>query len=263
MFHSTGRAVGFTTAVVFALLARLIAGAATPTPAQEAAAQKVVSGDTKTVWDGVYTAEQAARGRETYERICAECHSTGEAPAIVGNIFLRRWFEDNLNVPFTKMRTAMPDDAPGTLPVDTYVDVLSYLLQAGGFPAGAEPLTADSDRLARILIVDRGGPGGPVPNFSLVQLVGCLAQDADGNWILTNSTSPARTREPGASPPADLQVLAGSALGAQTFHLLAVVAQHRDLKGHKVLSKGLLNRTPTGDRLNLTAVQSLAESCPK
>jgi hypothetical protein len=31
--------------------------------------------DTRTTLDGVYTAEQAARGGQTYQRVCSESHS--------------------------------------------------------------------------------------------------------------------------------------------------------------------------------------------
>jgi len=49
-----------------------------------------------TIWDGVYTAAQASRGRTAYMRECAECHNEdmmgdGVAPALVGDQFFSRW----------------------------------------------------------------------------------------------------------------------------------------------------------------------------
>ena len=273
MFYRTGRAIGLVAAV---MAAGLIGGAAAisaqetstaaTTTAQQAPTTTSVTTttttttDRKTVWGGVYTAEQAVEGKKVYDRICSECHEVGEAPKILGAEFLRTWFEQNLNAPFTKMRTAMPDDAPGTLPVDNYVNVLSYLLQGAGFPAGTEPLTPDADRLSAIMIVEE--VGGSVPNFSLVQVVGCLAQDAGGSWTLTNGTTPGRSREPGPALSADLPALAGSALGTQKFQLMAMPPDRRDLKGHKVQAKGLLIRNPGGDWINVTSVQGLADACP-
>ena len=257
MFHHKGRAVGLMTLFVMAFLAGLVAVAVSPHQEEAEAG----GGDVRTVWDGVYTAEQAARGRARFDGSCSECHSTGEAPEIAGTTFIRSWFEDSLNLPFTKMRETMPGDAPGSLSDETYIDILSFLLQASDFPAGEEPLTADPDQLASILVVDKGGPGGPVPNFTLVQLVGCLSQGDDGVLILTNGSRPVRTREPGDSPPADLQALAGSALGTQTLRLISMPAQRRDLLGHLVQIKGFLIRNPNGDRLNVTALQSVSESC--
>lgn len=217
----------------------------------------------KTVWDGVYTNEQAARGKGEYDDNCAACHSTGEGPALVGDAFMRRWFEDTLNAPFTKMRTQMPLDAPGTLPDHVYVDVISFLLSASGFPAGADELRPDPELLASISVVEKEGPGGAAPNFSLVQVVGCLTQNADKSWILTNSTEPVRARESGDSNPADLKVSEAKPLGSQAFRLLDFPVLGRDTrKGHKVQAKGYLIRQPNSDdRLNLTSLQTLAESC--
>jgi hypothetical protein len=226
-----------------------------------------IAGAQVTAWDGVYTVEQAARGKDAFTKACADCHRTGEAPAVIGSVFVRRWFEDSLFVPFAKMSRTMPDDLydhqVSALPERTYVDILSYLLEAAGFPAGSEPLTGDSRRLASILIADRSGPGGPVPNFSMVQVVGCLTEENGGSWILTNGTRPGRTRVPGNSPAADLPGLAATPLGGETFLLQGILPQHRGLKGHKVQAKGILIRNPNGDRLNLTALQGLSEACTK
>ena len=284
MAHNTDRTAGLATTLTIALFAGLTACAAARTPAQspavtvtrpadrtaqesasdnleaqEEARERSATGP-KSVWDGVYTADQAAKGRDIYRRVCNECHGTGEAPAIVGNSFIRRWFDDGLDVPFIKIRRTMPDDAPGTLSDEAYLDTLSYMLESAGLPAGVEPLTADLNRLAGIKVVEQGGVGA-VPNFSLVQVMGCLMQSADGAWALTNSTNPLRTREPGNSTAAVLEELEELPLGTQTFQLQTVQAQHLALKGHKVQAKGILIRNPAGDRLNLTTVQSLSERC--
>ena len=51
---------------------------------------------TKSVWDGVYTAEQAARGAEAYKAVCSECHGgdlmgDGFAPPLAGADFQGNW----------------------------------------------------------------------------------------------------------------------------------------------------------------------------
>lgn len=244
-------------AISLAIVGGFSAASVRATASQDARKQR------KTVWDGVYTKEQAARGKGEYDDTCAGCHSTGEGPALVGEAFMRRWFEDNLNAPFTKMRTQMPLDAPGTLPDNVYVDVISFLLAASGFPAGADELRPDPELLASIFVVEKEGPGGPAPNFSLVQVVGCLTQTADKSWLLTNSTEPARVRESGNLNPADLKVAEAAPLGSQAFRLLDFPVLGREtLKGHKVQAKGYLIRQPNSDdRLNLTSLQTLAESC--
>jgi len=232
-----------------------------PVASVGAAARQDAREQRKTVWDGVYTNEQAARGKGDYEDNCASCHSTGEGPSLVGDAFMRRWFEDNLNAPFTRMRTQMPLDAPGTLPDNVYVDIISFLLAASGFPGGAGELRPDV--LASIFVVEKEGPGGPAPNFSLVQVVGCLTQGADKSWIVTNGTEPVRARDSGDSSPADLKVSEARPFGKQAFRLLDFPLLDRETrKGHKVQAKGYLIRQPNSeDRLNLTSLQTLAESC--
>ena len=217
-----------------------------------------------TVWDGVYTAAQASRGKLVYEERCAECHATGEAPVLFGSGFMRRWFQESLDSVFTKMRTTMPLNGPGTLPPNSYLDVLGFVLEQSGFPAGTEELTANSTRLANIAIVEKSGPGGPVPNFSLVQVVGCLTQGTNKAWMVTSGTEPTRTTESGDSPAADLKASASMALGTGAFRLLDYPALGRETRrGHKVQAKGFLIRQPNSeDRINPTSLQTLAESCP-
>jgi mono/diheme cytochrome c family protein len=229
--------------------------------AQDAVPAEARQANVTTVWQGVYTEEQVSTGHQLYEEQCAECHATGEAPAIVGDRFFRNWFEDSLKVPYSKMRTDMPQNNPGHLREQEYADILAYLLHEAGFPAGSTPLPADAERLAGILITDKSGPGGPVPNFTLVQVVGCLTQSGTSDWTLTNGTRPVRSREPGDSPAPALQALAASPLGAEKLQLMSVLPQHSALKGQKVQAKGFLMRNPTGDRLNLTALQGVAASC--
>jgi mono/diheme cytochrome c family protein len=219
----------------------------------------------QTVWDGVYTAAQAARGKAVFEERCAECHNTGEAPVLFGAGFMRRWFQENLGNVFTKMRTTMPLNGPGSLPDGSYLDVLSFVLNESGFPAGTEELTANPARLANIAIVEKSGPGGPVPNFSLVQIVGCLSQGANKAWMVTNGTEPARAADSGDSPAADLTALAAVPLGKGSFRLLDFPALGREgRRGHKVQAKGFLIRQPNNeDRINPTSLQTVAESCPQ
>lgn len=110
----------------------------------------------KTVWDGVYSTEQAERGRKAYEQSCGYCHRDnleggGEGPALVGSPFELRWKGHTLADMFTMIQDTMPQDAPATLPPQVYADVVSYLLKANGAPAGDAELPADLQRLQQIL----------------------------------------------------------------------------------------------------------------
>jgi quinoprotein glucose dehydrogenase len=252
-----GSVLFITSTLLGALTAGVQGGSAPAAASQEKVAPK------KTVWDGVYTQAQAARGRAAYELNCAQCHDSGEAPSLVGDAFMRAWFEDSLDVPLRKMRDTMPADAPGSLAVATYVDILSFLLEESGFPGGTGELAPTADLLAGILVVGKGGPGGPVPNFSLVLVVGCLAKGADSSWRLTNATEPVRTREVGDSSPASLKAMESRPLGSHGFRILDVPSPGAGeaLVGHKVQAKGFLTRQPDADRLNLTSLQSLGGTC--
>src|SRR5262245_43979541 len=111
------------------------------------------------------------------------------------------------------MRT-MPADAPGSLEDAEYVDIIAYLMQSTGFPAGMEELPGDPARLANILVVEKDGSAGSVPNFSLVQVIGCLTQGADSTWVIANGTEPVRIRDSGDSDQAGLNASRTAALGS-------------------------------------------------
>ena len=98
----------------------------------------------RTVWDGVYTAEQAASGQGEYGAYCAECHGNTlngrSAPALEGDIFWRDWGEETLDVLYDAIRTTMPAADPGSLSSKTYLDIVAYILKENGLPAGTEEL---------------------------------------------------------------------------------------------------------------------------
>lgn len=109
------------------------------------------------VWQGVYTPEQATRGSAVYVARCGACHGaamngTGEAPALVGGEFISHWDTLTLGDLFDRVRTTMPQNQPKSLSRDEYADVLAYLLQYNGFPAGTAPLDRRSEVLATITI---------------------------------------------------------------------------------------------------------------
>jgi mono/diheme cytochrome c family protein len=112
---------------------------------------------TKSVWDGVYSADQANRGKDLYATQCASCHGPeltgGEmAPALSGGEFLANW--DGLTVGdlFERIRLSMPQNAPGSLSGQQNADVLAFLLSANKFPAGTEELPKEGMILKGIKI---------------------------------------------------------------------------------------------------------------
>jgi len=118
----------------------------------------VVASQGRTVWDGVYTAEQAKRVEPLYKEKCSKCHAnemTGKAdsPAITGAEFSANWNDLSVNDLFEKIRIGMPDDEKGTLKRNEVADLIALILQTGGMPAGKTELPMDAAALKEIKYV--------------------------------------------------------------------------------------------------------------
>jgi cytochrome c553 len=109
----------------------------------------------RSIWDGVYTEEQAKSGQSLYLSRCASCHGEtlggGEAvPALRGVSFNANWEGVALADLYDRIRMTMPPMNSGSLSRQEYADVLAYVLSASGFPAGKTPLGTDRAALAGI-----------------------------------------------------------------------------------------------------------------
>ena len=109
----------------------------------------------KSIWDGIYTEEQATRGKDLYSQECASCHggelTGGEmAPPLAGGEFLAGW--DGLTVGdlFERIRISMPQNNPGSLSGQQNADILAYLLSMNQFPAGETELDRQTEALKQI-----------------------------------------------------------------------------------------------------------------
>ena len=109
----------------------------------------------QSVWDGVFTEDQARRGGPLYSMACASCHAAdltgGEtAPALIGGQFRTNW--DGLSVGdlFERTRVSMPADGPGTLTRQQYADILAFMFFRGEFPAGMSELSSRTEILKQI-----------------------------------------------------------------------------------------------------------------
>lgn len=125
------------------------------------AVRSVRAADTqKTTMDGVYTAEQAARGKAQYSQTCANCHmddlsGSGQALPLAGDAFTETWEGQTVGDLFDLIHNTMPQDKPGTLSPDTVVDVISYLLQYNKFPEGKTELANDPAALKNIIFTTK------------------------------------------------------------------------------------------------------------
>ena len=119
------------------------------------------AGGRRTVWDGVFSEEQAARGQAQYTRSCASCHAadlrgSSTAPSLVEESFAFQWADTSVGELFERIRTLMPSDRPNSLSAQTYRDIVAFILQSNKFPPGAKELDADPDALRQILITTKG-----------------------------------------------------------------------------------------------------------
>ncbi|SVA20586.1 uncharacterized protein METZ01_LOCUS73440, partial [marine metagenome] len=218
---------------------------------------------TITVWDGVYTAEQASRGRLVYRDHCSSCHlsdlsGAGEARSLADDAFMDDWREGTLGTLFGRVRTLMPFDDPATLDDQAYLESLAYILAENGFPAGGRALTLEN--VADIRIEAEDGPG-EVPSFAMVRAVGCLDPVGENSWRLSYATAPVRTQDPSVSNAEELSGLATTPLGVETFTLVNVYPDPTPHVGHKMEVKGFLIRDPNGDRINVSSVGMVAGAC--
>lgn len=113
---------------------------------------------TTTVWDKVFTAEQAARGKLSYMNACAECHmdhlrGDGQATPLKGADFAPQW--KTVGAFMTAMGSQMPPEKPGSLPFATYCDITAYILQANDYPAGNKELAGSLEELDKILLTPK------------------------------------------------------------------------------------------------------------
>jgi quinoprotein glucose dehydrogenase len=220
--------------------------------------------ETPRIWQGVYTAAQAERGKAVFNTTCLRCHGEdlggNTAPALKGDRFQSSWGGDTIESLFTKIRDTMPPNFGTILDDQVKLDIVAYILQTNGFPGGASELAVGSTDLATAQILQKGEQAG-VQNFSLVQAVGCLAAGPNGSWILTRTAEPVATHEDLPSERA-LALAVSTPLGTRTFRLISVVPFKPEAHaGQKVEVRGLIYNEPGNERLNLTSLQATGAGC--
>ena len=224
-------------------------------------ASQAQNGAGRTVWDGVFTTDQASRGRTFFSASCAECHGAtlqgGEGKPLSGDQFWSDWRESTVGELLTYVSKNMPysedGSLAGTLSPSTYVDIVAHMLERNGLPAGAQELTAESS--VGVQIIKKDGPG-ELPASTLARVVGCLApRGTDGSWRLVKSTRPERAASSPTSPESAVP------LGDREYQLKFVLTPLDKLVGHRLSVTGLLLGDGGVDGLNVNAVKSLASTC--
>jgi hypothetical protein len=96
----------------------------------------------------------------------------------------------------------------------------------------------------------------------LVEVVGCLSQTGV-NWVLANASDPAPSTTSFTTPEA-VKAAGEKPLGTGQIRLLGTAPFSPDShKGHKMVVRGLLIKSGSETRINLSSFQMVAETCAK
>jgi mono/diheme cytochrome c family protein len=209
----------------------------------------------RTVWDGVYTEAQAARGMMAFGQSCSGCHALapeGRAP-LVGEPFWKSFAQKSVGDLLEFVGTYMPNGNPGSLTEPTYRDIVALILKSNGFPAGTTELGGNTT--ASVQIVRQDGRT-ELPANALARVVGCLTRSG-ADWVVTSATTPERAERAVAG-----EEDATRPLGSRTMGLKFVVTKLDALAGSRVAVSGLLIGEGGVDGINVTAVNRVAQKCP-
>ena len=142
--------------VIFVLAAGLLVASISEgvVRAEQAAAP---AGEAKSIWDGVFTAEQAERGAEAYKTSCSECHGgdlmgDGFAPALSGADFQGNWNDLSVGDFFERIRVSMPPSGPSGVTPAQKADIVAHIFNFNKYPTGTTELEPTTEVLKTIKI---------------------------------------------------------------------------------------------------------------
>ena len=151
----------------------------------------------QSVWEGVYTNEQADRGKVVYDQSCGSCHgavlSGGEtAPPLAGGEFLSSWNGLTAGDLVERIRTTMPFETPGSLSRESVTNVVTYIFRFNGFPAGDKELDRRAEMQKQIRIEPAPSKGDLInpPLSGVLAFLGNLTPKA----LCASSCQPLHTR---------------------------------------------------------------------
>lgn len=115
---------------------------------------------TRSTADGVYTAAQSERGAKLAVEECDVCHGerftgTDLGPPVHQAAFQTNWAGKPLAELFDKIFTTMPAHNPSTLGLTQTADLVAFLLNVNGYPAGEADLPGDMAILQQIRIAGK------------------------------------------------------------------------------------------------------------
>ena len=114
--------------------------AATPAPPMD----EPTEAEDPTTADGIFTMAQAERGQDLFRSTCSECHDVEDW---TDNAFRGRWEDQSVFQLWYYINDRMPYDDPWSLSRQQVTDVLTYILELNGLPAGDSELATDDDSI--------------------------------------------------------------------------------------------------------------------
>jgi hypothetical protein len=69
------------------------------------------------------------------------------APGLAGGEFAMNWDDLTLGDLFERIRLSMPQNAPGSLSPKEYGEIVAFMLQKNGYPAGTADLPTTAEPL--------------------------------------------------------------------------------------------------------------------
>ncbi|MFT4564326.1 MAG: alcohol dehydrogenase (cytochrome c) [Gammaproteobacteria bacterium] len=179
--------------------------------------------------DGVYTEEQAAVGKQNYDKYCAECHhltlrGTGHGSQLTGLGFLAKWGSQSIETLETVSREQMPAGAPNSLKPSIYTAITAHILRVNGAASGPQALRT-SDR----------------------QAIGAAIKGKA--WDLIAAQAAAKNVKPIAFQSwSDAGTIAGQAMQSRGF-------VNREIKDYAPITDAMLAAPPVGDWLSWRRTQ--------
>jgi len=92
--------------------------------------------------------DQQTRGKALYME---NLKGSTETPPLTGDMFWQNWETYSANNFVEQIRTTMPEDNPGSLMREQYIDIVAYILKTNEVPFAGD-LPGDADALKKITI---------------------------------------------------------------------------------------------------------------
>ena len=227
----------------------------------------------KTVWEKVYTSDQAALGKTEYDMVCAGCHGNdlsgrdggGQGPELAGPAFRKKWDLQSVNQLYHRdqdahaaqpARYAHRRRLPERRGLRPRVEQVPRRRQSARRQCGALASTF----ITQAETTKAAADSAAIATGALVQVIGCLQNSGDG-WMLTQAAPPVRGGKPRHRRPNSWASWPQRRRAPQACAYFGIYSAPNEHKGHRMEAKGFLVKDPDGDRLNVVSLEMIAPAC--